>query len=298
MPARTAPHYGRAMTRTDALDPVAFKEAQRTEWRTAAPGWRTWHDVLEGGGSIVSRTLVDLAAVRPGDIVLDFATGYGEPALTAAQIVGPAGHVIATDIAADMLAFGRERAVRAGLDNVEFLESDAEALSFDEGSFDAILSRQGLQFLPDVMGTLRRLHHFLRRDGRLGCAVWGPPSAVQFASPVQLILQELQLPAPPSGRPGIFALADADRLTQLVEDAGFHDVVTRTVTAVYETSSPQEMTRWLRDVAPPITNLLKGQPTDVQERIWRKVTDAWQPLMTASGSVRTENQAILVSATK
>ena len=298
MPAPTPPHYVRAMTQTDALDAVAFKEAQRTDWRTAAPGWRTWHDVLEAGGSIVSRTLVELAAVGSGDTVLDVATGYGEPALTAARAVGPAGHVVATDIAADMLAFGRERAALAGLANVEFVESDAEALSFDEGSFDAILSRQGLQFLPDVMGTLNRLHRFLRRDGRLGCAVWGPPSTVQFALPVPMILQELHLPAPSSGRPGIFALADADRLAQLVADAGFHEVVTGTVTAVYETSTPQAMTRWLRDVAPPITNLLKGQPTDVQERIWRKVTDAWQPLMTASGSVRTENQAILVAARK
>jgi hypothetical protein len=121
---------------------------------------------------------------------------------------------------------------------------------------------------------------------------------VQFARPVPLILQELHLPAPPTGRPGIFALADADRLAQLVEDAGFQEVVTGTVTAIYETSSPQAMTRWLRDVAPPITNLLKGQPADVEDRIWRKVTDGWRPFLTASGSVRTENQAILVTARK
>jgi SAM-dependent methyltransferase len=254
--------------------------------------------VLEAGGEIVSRTLVELAGIGPGDTVLDVATGYGEPALTAARVVVPNGRVLATDIAADMLEFGRERAAQADLDNVEFLEADAEALSFDDESFDAILCRQGLQFLPDALGTLQRFHTFLKRDGRLAAAVWGPPDTVQFARPVSVILTALDLPAPPPGRPGIFALADRHALKRLVADAGYRDVKTGTVTAVYETSSPEDFTHWARDVAPPIANLLKGQSLEVQEEVWRKVTEAWTPLTTADGRVRTENQAIWVAATK
>src|ERR671910_2795545 len=165
---------GGGMAPTGSFDLVAFKEAQRTDWQLAAAGWRKWYDVLEAGGEIVSRTLVELARIGPGDTVLDVATGYGEPALTAARVVGPTGKVLATDIAADMLEFGRERAARANLDNVEFVEADAEALSFDHESFDAILCRQGLQFLPDASGTLQRFHSFLERDGRFAAAVWGP----------------------------------------------------------------------------------------------------------------------------
>jgi ubiquinone/menaquinone biosynthesis C-methylase UbiE len=286
------------MAMAEPFDPVAFKAAQRTDWQVAAPGWRKWYDVLEAGGEIVTRTLIDFAGIGPGDAVLDVATGYGEPALTAARVVAPTGRVLATDIAADMLDFGRERAAQAGLDNAEFLEVDAEALSFDEGTFDAILCRQGLQFLPDVSATLKRFHTFLKRDGRLAVAVWGPPDTVQFARPVSVILAALDLPAPPPGRPGIFALADRHTLAQLVADAGFQDVETETVTAVYETASPQDFTQWARDVAPPIANLLKGQSPDVQERVWRKVTDAWAPLTTPDGRVRTENQAICVAATR
>jgi len=63
-----------------------------------------------------------------------------------------------------------------------------------------------------------------------------------------------------------------------------------TVTAVYETSTPTEMTRWLRDVAPPVTNLLCGQSLEVQAQVWREVTEAWQPLRSATGSVPTENR--------
>jgi enediyne biosynthesis protein CalE5 len=281
-----------------SVDPVAFKEAQRTDWQTAAPGWRKWYDVLEAGGEIVARTLVDQAAIGPGDAVLDLATGYGEPALTAARIVGPTGRVVAVDIAADMLAFGRERALHAGLANVEFVEADVEALSFEPGSFDAVLCRQGLQFLPGVAGALARCHAFLGEGGRLAAAVWGRPERVEFARPAAVIAAELDLPAPPPGRPGIFALADPDALRGLVAGAGFRDVRTGTVTAVYETPSPDAFTSWARDVAPPIANLVAGQPAEVQERVWQKVTDAWAPLTTDDGRVRTRNEAIWVAATK
>jgi hypothetical protein len=51
-------------------------------------------------------------------------------------------------------------------------------------------------------------------------------------------------------------------------------------------------------VAPPIANLLSGQSPEVQEQVWRKVTESWAPLTTPDGRVRTKNQAIWVAATK
>ena len=282
---------------TETFDAVAFKEGQRRDWNGVAPGWRRWSDVLEIGGQAVSRVLVEQAGIGPGDAVLDVATGYGEPALTAARAVGPTGRVVATDISAEMLAFGRKKAAALGLANIEFVEADAECLSFDPGMFDAVLSRQGLQFLPDVPGTLRRLQSFLKRDGRLAAAVWGPPPTVDFARPIPVILAELGLPSPAPGRPGIFALADADRVATLLAEAGFREVETGSVEAVYETASPEAMTAWTRDLAAPIANLVRGLPDDVAERVWRKVTEAWAPLVTPEGRVRTRNQAIWAAGT-
>jgi enediyne biosynthesis protein CalE5 len=288
------------MTETTTFDPAQYKADLRTEWRNAAPGWRAWLEVLEAadGGQAVSRSLVELARIGPGDAVLDVAAGYGEPGLTAARAVAPGGHVVCTDISAEMLAVGRKRAAATGLDNIEFLEFDAEELAFKEASFDAVLSRQGLQFLPDVAGVLARLWSFLKPGGRLAAAVWGPPQTVQFAAPVPLIRAELQLPPSPAGIPGPFALADADQLAGLVEAAGFTDVETGTVTAVYQTDSPELATRWLRDVAPPITALVDAQPPEVQERVWAKVTQAWASYTTGGGRVRLENQAVWVTGTK
>jgi SAM-dependent methyltransferase len=281
------------------FDPVQYKASIRTEWRDAAPGWRAWVDVLEAedGGAAVSRSLVQLAGIGPGDAVLDVATGYGEPGLTAARAAAPGGHVVCTDISGEMLAVGSERAAAEGLDNLQFIECDAEALAFEEASFDAVLSRQGLQFLPDVADVLARLHAFLKPHGRLAAAVWGPPQAVQFAAPMPLIRAELQLPPPPAG-PGPFALGGADQLAGLVEAAGFTDVGTGTVTAIYQTGSPELATRWLREVAPPISSLIDSQPPEVQQRLWAKVTQAWAPYTTSDGHVRLENQAIWVTGSK
>jgi enediyne biosynthesis protein CalE5 len=285
---------------TTSFDPAQYKADLRTEWRNAAPGWRAWLEVLEAadGGQAVSRSLVELARIGPGDAVLDVAAGYGEPGLTAARAVTPGGHVVCTDISAEMLAVGRERAAAAGLDNLEFLEGDAEELAFGEASFDAVLSRQGLQFLPDVAGVLARLHSFLKPGGRLAAVVWGPPQTVHFAAPVPLIRAELQLPPPPAGIPGPFALADPGRLGGLVEAAGFTDVETGTLTTIYQTDSPELATRWLREVAPPITALVDAQSPEVQERVWAKVTQAWASYTTAGGRVRLENQAVWVTGTK
>src|SRR6476660_611933 len=133
-----------------AIDPAGFREAQHKNWDAAAVGWMEWSEFNDRADRHISERLVELAQVRPGSRVLDVAAGYGEPALTAARRAGPDGRVVATDIAAEMLAFGRERAAAAGLGNVEFVEADASSLDFPPASFDAAVSRWGIIFEPDA----------------------------------------------------------------------------------------------------------------------------------------------------
>lgn len=288
------------MTQVAAFDPVAFKDSQRDEWGSAAAGWHRWLEVLEAdeAGGAQTEKLLTLARIGPGDVVLDVATGYGEPGLTAARAVQPGGRVVCSDLAGEMLAFARQRAEQAGLDNVEFVEADAEQLDFDAETFDAITCRHGLQFLTDVAGTVRRYRGFLKPGGRLAALVWGPPPTVGFARAVPVILEELELPPPPSGRPGIFALADAEALARLVADAGFGDVETGSLPVVYETATPQDWTQLVRDISPPIAKLVEGQPPEVAERVWGKVTEAWAPFTTPAGGTRIECQAVWVAGTR
>src|SRR3954453_12805284 len=117
-----------------AIDSAEFRGAQRKQWNVSATGWREYSEFIDRSASAVSERLVELAGVEPGSRVLDVACGYGEPALTAARVAGPDGSVVATDIAAEMIEFGRERAAAAGADNVEFVESEAASLDFPAGS--------------------------------------------------------------------------------------------------------------------------------------------------------------------
>jgi ubiquinone/menaquinone biosynthesis C-methylase UbiE len=285
---------------SDSFDPAEFKAKMRAEWRSAAAGWRTWHDVVEAeeGSQLHSATLVELARIGPSDVVLDVAGGYGEPSLAAARMVGPRGRVVCTDISPEMLAFGRERAAAAGLDTIEFVASDAEQLAFDADSFDAVLSRAGLMFLPDVAGTLKRLYAFLKPGGQLAATVRGPQPVVQFTAAMPIIFAELALPPPPPGRPGVFALSDADTLAALVAGTGFHDVETGTIKVVFTTDTAEQFTDFIQDVAPTITELVAGQPPDIQGRVWDKVTVGWRRFQDAAGRVQTENQAIWVVGAK
>jgi ubiquinone/menaquinone biosynthesis C-methylase UbiE len=290
---------GEQLSMAQAFDPIVFKQKMRQEWSDAAAGWRRWYPVVEGkeGGQRHSVLLVELARVRPGASVLDVGGGYGEPSLTAASIVGSGGRTVCTDISPGLLAFARERTKEAELD-IEFVEQDAERLNFEEETFDAIVSRAALMFLPDVPGTLRRLHSFLKPGGRFAASVWGEKNKVQFAIAGPIIAAELALPPPPPGLPGPFALADEQRLVTLVRQAGFHDVETGTLQVIFETATAKQFMQFIRDVAPPFCALLKDQAPEARERIWDKVAKAYAQFADPSGRVRTTNEAIWVAATK
>ena len=68
-----------------------------------------WWQVIEKGAQKINDRLIDLAKIKQGDKVLDLATGIGEPAVTAAKVVGSQGHVLAVDISPQMLAIARQR---------------------------------------------------------------------------------------------------------------------------------------------------------------------------------------------
>src|SRR5260370_37469085 len=173
---------GRETVSTQLFDPAQYKAGQGREWSTAAPAWKNWWQRIEPALQPISDRMMDLAGIRPGQQVLDVATGIGAPAVAAARRVGPTGGVIATDIAPQMLAIGRERVLELGLDNINFLEMDAKALELPESSFDAILCRFGLMFLPNLQTALGQMRELLVPGGQLTAAVWGPPQTLPFAS--------------------------------------------------------------------------------------------------------------------
>jgi len=237
-----------------------------------------------------------MARVQPGDRVLDIAAGYGEPALTAAKVVGPRGKVVATDISASMLAYGRERASAAGLENVRFVESDAFSLDFPEASFDAALSRWGIIFEPDGEGAATRIRGFLKPGAKMAISSWGPPERVPFLSvPMGAVMKVLDVPPPPPGTPGPLSRPTPEAIGGLLEGGGFSDVEVDELEVSFEWDSAEALTHFVQEIAPPIYNLVNPQPPEVQRECWQAITDAVRARASDDGSVRLSN-LVLVAA--
>jgi SAM-dependent methyltransferase len=278
------------------LDAVEFRDGQRQQWDSAATGWRKWSELIDGAASGISERLVELAGVEPGSRVLDVAAGYGEPSLTAARAAGPEGSVVATDISAEMIAFGRERAGAAGLANIEFVELDAAGLEFPEGSFDAALSRWGIIFEPDGEAAAASVRSFLKPGARMAISSWGPPDRVPFlAIPMRTAMQRLEVPPPPPGTPGPLSRPTPEALGGLLEVAGFSNVEVEEADVTFEWQSPEDFTAFIKEIAPPISAIIDPHPQEVQDETWAAITDATRQAVADDGAVRFSNLALLAA---
>jgi len=232
------------MTSTQ-FDPIAFKADQRAGWDAISPAWEAWQDEFETGAASVTAKLLELGGVRPGQSVLDVATGHGEPALSAARAVGPAGRVVAIDASPGMLEVARRRAV--GLGNVQFVEADMESLGQVTGPFDVVLSRFGLMFAVDHVAAFRALGELLRPGGALAAAVWGPPSSHLLSAGPVALAERLAMPPPPA------SMSDPERLVDELTEAGFADVSVAEHVVPFRFRSVDDYLRFNRAVLPPRT---------------------------------------------
>jgi SAM-dependent methyltransferase len=282
----------------EAMNPADFRAAQHKNWDSAAVGWKEWSEFNDRADRQISERLVELAGVRPGSRVLDVAAGYGEPALTAAKKAGPEGGVVATDISAEMLAFGRERAAAADLDNVEFLESDASSLDFPPASFDAALSRWGIIFEPDAEAAAGRIRGFLSPGARIAIASWGEPDQVPFLSiPMRTTMERLGVPPPPAGTPGPLSRPTPAAIGALLEGGGFSEVAVEQDEVTYEFDSPEHFTAYVRAIAAPIRAMIERYAGEAQEEAWEAITQAAADAGGGSGRLSLSNVVLLASGT-
>jgi arsenite methyltransferase len=111
-----------------------------------------------------------LGALAPGEHVLDLGSGAGTDSLVAAQMVGGGGSVAGVDMTPEMIAKARASADELGVENVVFVESEAERLPFADGSFDVVISNGVIDLIPDKDAVFAELSRVLRPGGRLQLA--------------------------------------------------------------------------------------------------------------------------------
>ena len=276
------------------FDPAEFKAGQRQEWGAAAEGWRRQWGTIERFSQPVSDRLVEMTQIQPGHRVLDVATGIGEPAVTAARAVGP-GSVVATDQAPEMLAIARERAADLGLLNIEFHEMDAETLNLPGESFNALLCRWGLMFLPNPGDALRGMYRLLAPGGGLAAAVWSEaPKVPMISLPMRVIQQMVEMPTPPEGMPGPFSLADVEALEQALRHAGLANVHSERMVLTADWPSANEFVNMLLDIAAPLKAILDRQPVEKRAGVLKAIEEAIAQYAAADGTIRIPNEAICV----
>lgn len=125
------------------------------------------------------RFAIDLADVRPGESVLDLAGGTGDLAAAFAKATGPEGRVVLADINNAMLVEGRDKLLDRGLmgDPLRFTQANAEALPFDDHSFDCITIAFGLRNVTDKEAALRSMRRVLKPGGRLLVLEFSKPTS-------------------------------------------------------------------------------------------------------------------------
>lgn len=277
-----------------------WKARQRQEWDSVASGWSAWWQTVERSTQVVSDHLVALAEIEPGQRVLDIATGIGEPAVTAAHRVGPGGQVVAIDQSPQMLEIARKRAAALDLQNIQFIELNAENLDQLEGHFDAALCRWGLMLMPQLVPTLQRIRERLVPGGRFATSVWSVPARVPTMSlPLEVLKQFMEVPAPPPNAPGAFSLADSKVLEQAFIQAGWSSVSSSPLELTMELDSARDYVSFMRAISPSFNALVAGQSSEVQERIWQAIEDTTQKRYgSANAGVRIPAETICALAVR
>jgi SAM-dependent methyltransferase len=169
-------------------------------------------------------TLLAAAGIAHDERVLDIGCGCGTTTLDAAR-AAPEGRALGVDLSAQMLELARTRAAEEHLTNVSFEQADAQVCPFDAAAFDVVISRFGVMFFSDPLAAFSNIAEALRPGGRFVAVVWQPLEDNEWLGALrEALAMGRTLPAPATGAPGPFGLADPDAVRRLLGDAGFVDV--------------------------------------------------------------------------
>jgi len=215
------------------MDPRVFRRVQRYGWDAATDAYdRGWVPLLER----LTESCVDRAGLRPGERVLDLATGTGVGAFAAARAVRPDGSVIGIDVSEKMVALASLRAASAGARNIVFQRQDMETTGAADGAFDAVTCAFGLMFAAERAAAFAEIARVTAPGGRVSVAVWGRRAACGFAEVFPIVDAHVQSEVCPL----FFALGVPGALTASFARAGLVDVVEQSVPVTLSWASADE----------------------------------------------------------
>lgn len=231
---------------------VQIREQQKQSWNTFSPGWKKWDGQNMAFLQPVGDEIIRCLRLADADTVLDVATGTGEPGMTIAARV-KAGRVVGIDLSEGMLAVAQAKAAERGVPNYATQLADVCELPFADASFDAISCRMGFMFFPDLHLAAREMYRVLKPGGRLAASVWNGPAQNTWVTTIMgAIAQNVALPPPPPGAPGMFRCAAPGFLADVLQQAGFGRVQGQELTGQVTYGTAAEYWQIMNEVGAPI----------------------------------------------
>jgi hypothetical protein len=165
-------------------------------------------------------------------------------------------------------------------------------------SFDAALSRWGIIFEPEAEAAAARVRGFLKPGARMAISSWGQPDRVQMLGvPMRTVITQLGIEPPAPGTPGPLSRPTREAISTVLEGGGFEVIEVDEVELTLEGDSPEDFTRFIREIAPPISALMADRPQEVRDETWAAVVEATKDHAGADGKVRLANLVLLAAGT-
>lgn len=256
-------------------------------WSASAETRHHWAAVRDEQLGPPTTRMLDILEIKPGQTVLDLATGTGQSAILAAQRVGASGLVYATDVAEGMVEVAARAANEAGLTNIVAKLMDAEHLDLPDTSVDVVLSRLGLLHFANPGAALVEMLRVLRPGGMMGAMVWAVREKNPYLAVPALALRGRIAPRkpdlPPPNRPPRLRTDDPVALQQAVEGAGFQDVSVEPVESWIRLPTLEEATRFVEDMQAPIHPLIAAMTVEQQTGFRADMQAGFAPFQTDAG---------------
>lgn len=269
------------------------------QWSETAAYWEKYRPVITGMLAPVAQALIEDAAIAKGNSVLDVATGTGEPALTIAELVGPDGSVVGTDVVPEMVEAARREGERRNLQNAKFKLAFTDNLPFPANTFDATVSRFGAMFFPDPLQCLRDMLRVLKPGAKIALAVWYLQEKNPFDYIVSRVVDRyVERAAPQPGSSDMFRFAKSGDLLALLVSAGAAAASERVLQySIRAPLSPEEFWTLRSEMSEKLRTKLAGLSGIQRAELDREAIEAIRAYSVANG-ISLPAEALIVSGVK
>jgi ubiquinone/menaquinone biosynthesis C-methylase UbiE len=246
------------------MDAESYRADSRERWERIAEGWSAARPAMQQAAQAVSDWMIRAIDPKPGQTVLELAAGPGDTGLMAARLVAPGGKAIITDGAEAMVAVAAAHADELGIENVEVRAMEAEWIDLSAASVDGVLCRWGFMLVADPEAALRETRRVLKPGGRVALAAWDVAERNPWMALGRRVAIERELVPPPEpGAPGPFSFAEPGRIQELLEGAGFDDIVVEAVDFTFDAASLDAWWEQTLRTSPSMEEMISGlSPAD------------------------------------